>query len=291
MSNNYPVIYFLIVNYYSIPLIIRLLESMNIQSCNYPAVVIVNNSSDDDKIIQLNKYDVEIIESKNNLGFGKACNLGLNWIYQQNPQAIVWLINPDAYLMPNALSQAKQFLRKYPEISILGTEVYEPSGKIWFGAGEFFPHNGKIFVIEEPLDYQNKPYLPAKWVTGCSLLINMKNFYLCPFFDDDYFLYYEDFEFCQRYAKEGHLVAITNQIRVIHQPSSITLRYGYLQLIHNIYSYLLSLEKHGNKSVLISRFIRMIIMTLLVLPFKPKFAIAKLKGILMYTKKLIKFKY
>lgn len=287
MLNNKSKIYFLTVNYYSTSLILRLIESINNSPNQSYQIVVVNNSPDEAKISQLKQENVIIIESGENLGFGKACNLGLNWIYQLNSQAIVWLINPDAYFLSDNFYLVQQFLIKYPEISILGTEVYKPDGKIWFGWGEFIPSNGKIFVVEECLDYQKQPYLPVKWVTGCSFIINLSNFKDCPYFDHDYFLYYEDFEFCQRYNKQGHLVAITNQFAVIHEPSSITLQYGNLQLIHNIYSYLLSLEKHGHKSILITRFIRMIIMTLLVFPFKPKFAVAKLRGILMYTQRLI----
>jgi hypothetical protein len=48
----------------------------------------------------------------------------------------------------------------------------------------------------------------------------------------------------------------------------------------------LSLEKHGNKSILFARFIRAIIMSFLVLPLKPQFAFAKLKGISMYASRL-----
>lgn len=279
-------IYLLTVNYYAIPLIARLINSIPEEKNNYQ-IVIVNNSPDDDQIKTIEGDNVYILESQSNLGFGKACNLGLNWIYKQNSRAIVWLVNPDAYLLPDCLNKAEQFFLNYPEISILGTEVYEPQGKIWFGWGKFVKERGEIVVVEESLDYQGKPYLLAQWVTGCSLLINLAKFQECPCFDPDYFLYYEDFDFCQRYAKQGHLIAITNQIKIIHEPSSITLKYGYLRLIHNIYSYLLSLEKHTNKFMLWGRFIRMIFMSLIILPVKPQFALAKLEGILMYCQRLI----
>lgn len=280
-------IYFLTVNYYATHLITRLIESLSHHLDIAYHFVIVNNSPADQQINKLEGDRVTILDSKSNLGFGKACNLGLNWIYQRNPEAIVWLINPDAYLLPDSLIKADQFICDHPEVSLVGTEVYEPTGKIWFGWGEFSENNGKIVVVEESLNYQDQPYLQAKWVTGCSLLINLSKFSQCPYFDPDYFLYYEDFDFCQRYAKQGHLVVITNQIKVIHEPSSITLKYGYLRLIHNIYSYLLSLEKHTNKFILGVRLIRMIFMSLILLPFKPKFALAKLKGIFMYCQRII----
>lgn len=286
MLINSRQIYLLTVNYYATPLITRLINSISEQETIYQ-IVIINNSSDDLKITTLSAKNVHLIEAGSNLGFGKACNLGLNWIYKQDNQAIIWLINPDAYLLSNSLHKAYQFFLTYPEISIVGTEVYEPEGKIWFGWGKFVRKTGEIVVVENSLDYKNNPYLLADWVTGCSLLINLAKFKKCPHFDPDYFLYYEDFDFCQRYAQQGHLIAITDQIKVIHEPSSITLKYGYLRLIHNIYSYLLTLEKHASYFILWVRFIRMIFMSLIALPFKPKFALAKIQGVLMYCQRLI----
>ena len=189
--------------------------------------------------------------------------------------------------MEDSLIQAVQFFEKYPEVAIAGTEIYEPDGKIWFGWGKFIESSGTIVVVEESADYNCQPYLVADWVTGCSLLINLPHFPECPQFDTDYFLYYEDFDFSRRYAKQGYLVVVTNQIKIIHEPSSITLRYGYLRLTHNIYSYLLSLEKHSTSFLLWTRFLRMIVMALAIFPLKPKFALAKLKGITLYTQRLL----
>lgn len=121
------------------------------------------------------------------------------------------------------------------------------------------------------------------WVTGCSILINFKNFKSCPEFDQDYFLYYEDFDFCRRYAKQGHKIAITQKISVVHKPSSITNKNPDLKLEHSIYSYLLSLEKHTSRLVLIYRLIRITITALISLPINHKIGGIKLKAIWKYS--------
>lgn len=279
-------IYLLTVNYYSAALVARLIESLPKDPEGDYEVIIINNSPDDQEIRQLQGDKVHLLHSGANLGFGKACNLGLNWIYARNRESIVWLVNPDAYLLQDSLEQAQDFLRKYPEVAMAGTEIYEPDGKIWFGWGKFIESSGTIVVVEESASYDGAPYLKADWVTGCSLLINLQHFSECPQFDADYFLYYEDFDFSRRYAQQGYLVVITNQIKIIHEPSSIVLKYGYLQLTQNIYSYLLSLEKHTKAWILWTRCLRMIVMVVVMLPLKPKFAMAKLKGIMLYFTKI-----
>ncbi|MGK7922230.1 MAG: glycosyltransferase family 2 protein [Trichodesmium sp.] len=257
----------------------KLINSIKLTSHLFPKIIVINNSTDDDSIDELQNKTTIIIKSENNLGYGKACNLGLNWIYNQNPQAIVWLINPDAYLLPDSLENAHHFLTKNLDFSILGTTVYEPTGKIWFGGGKFIPETGKI-VANEFLS--NTETSITDWVTGCSMLINLNNFEKCPQFDEDYFLYYEDFDFCRRYAKQGYKIALTKKISVVHQPSSLTNKNPELKLYHSIYSYLLSLEKHTNKLVLIYRLLRITIAALVKLPINYQIARVKIKAIIKF---------
>jgi len=151
------VIYFVVVNYYSSHLIQKLIASLpQNQDVSYQ-VIIVNNSPDDELILnpplptlaQGEEHNsIVILDAQENLGFGKACNLALKWIYQQNSQALVWLINPDAYLgETNSLKIARDFFISYPEVSILGTTVYEESGQVWFGGGNFIKEKGVITAI------------------------------------------------------------------------------------------------------------------------------------------------
>lgn len=90
-------IYFLTVNYYSTHLIAKLIGSLpNHKNLDFK-VVIINNSPNDDSIDNLKDDYVIILNAVKNLGFGNACNLGLEFIYTEDSQAIVWIINPDAY--------------------------------------------------------------------------------------------------------------------------------------------------------------------------------------------------
>ncbi|KKD38648.1 glycosyltransferase [Limnoraphis robusta] len=281
-------IYWITVNYYSTSLIEQLINSIPVQDEINDRVIIINNSPDDSSIYGLKTEWVTVLDSPENIGFGRACNIGLNWVYQQNPQAIVWLINPDAYLTENSLKQVIEFFTAYPEISILGTIVNEPTGKIWFGGGEFNAKTGQIIALDAIAENpkSNLPYITMKWVTGCSLLINLKRFSECPQFDPDYFLYYEDFDFCLRYGKQGHPVVMSSEIRVIHQPSSITKQNQPLKIQQSIYSYLLSLEKHTNFWVLGYRLLRMSLVSLVSLLISPQLSRHKLIGILLYCRRM-----
>ncbi|MCV3216717.1 glycosyltransferase family 2 protein [Plectonema radiosum NIES-515] len=272
-------IYFLTVNYYSTNLVAQLINSLSWTNTQYKTVII-NNSPEDDSIHNLQSESVMIIDAGSNLGFGNACNLGITWIYTQDIQAIAWIINPDAYLPENTLD-INRFFKLHPEISILGTIIHTPTGEVWFAGGRFIRTTGSI-LNQDMLTNTDAEYVACDWVSGCSLIINLANFRECPLFDPAYFLYYEDFEFCRRYANEGYLIAITKQFGVLHQPSSITNRNAFLKTKHSTYSYLFTLEKHTNQLVFILRLIRLICYAILLMFVKPQIGLGKFYGMLNY---------
>lgn len=280
-------IYLLTVNYYSSDLIQRLIHSIKNHPETPHQIVIINNSPEDHELPQLHAKSLHILEAKTNLGFSKACNLGLTWIYTQDSKAIVWIINPDTYLTENNLTKITTLFETHPELSILGTYIYTPTGEIWFAGGQFIPERGAILGNKSLPSTTEKTYATCDWVSGCSLLLNLQQFQTCPQFDPAYFLYYEDFDFCQRYAKQGHKIAITSQITLVHQPSTITNRNIAKKISHSTYSYLLTLERYTNKAIFLLRLLRLTLHALILLLLKPQTALGKLIGISSYLKRVI----
>jgi N-acetylglucosaminyl-diphospho-decaprenol L-rhamnosyltransferase len=131
-------IYFIVVNYYSTHLIERLIQSCSQVSGVFYQFLIVNNSPDDRTIEKLQSECVFILETGENLGFGNGCNIGLNWVWERDRKAIVWLINPDTVLPENTLEQVNSFFAQSANLSILGTVIYTPDRKIWFAGGKFY---------------------------------------------------------------------------------------------------------------------------------------------------------
>ena len=178
--------YFLIVNYNSSTLVKRLLESLPECDRDSYRVVIVNNSPEDRELLDLASNTIKIITATANLGFGRACNIGLQWISQQNQRAIVWLINPDTYFNLDSkndtspIKTAVSLLQKYPLISILGTTVYNSQGEITSAGGTFDPITANAKTINSLPANINQDYRETDWVSGCSLLINLANFQTVP---------------------------------------------------------------------------------------------------------------
>ena len=278
-------IYFLTVNYNSTDLIKRLLNSIAINTKYTYHIVIVNNSVGDKDICSLKTEATTILEPEENLGFGRACNLGIQWIVERDSNAIVWLINPDAYFAENSsdsIERAIAFFNKHPNISILGTTVYDSAGETISAGGKFAPGSAALEVIDSfPIDLE-EDYIATDWVSGCSLLINLANFTQPPQFDPRYFLYYEDLDFCIRYGQQGHKIAVTNLLKVSHDTSTISDRNLLQKYRHITKSYLIHVEKHGSSITFTLTNLRMLLNTVRLLILKPQQGRGKAIGIYDY---------
>ncbi len=274
-------LYFLVVNYNSSKLVARLIDSIDTYHPEKYQVIIVNNSPTDQEIYNLENDSINIIEANNNLGFGKACNLGLHWVKERDNEAIIWLINPDAYFNSDVF-EAIAFFENHPQISILGTTIYDSQGEITSAGGTFNAVTGALSVVTSLPEDISKDYIKTDWISGCSLLINLANFTECPNFDPRYFLYYEDLDFCLRYGQQGHQIAITHLIKVIHDTSSISDRNIRKKYQYITQSYLIHIEKYGSLPVFVLTNIRMSLNTIRLILCRPQQGIGKLIGIYNY---------
>ncbi len=138
-------IYFITVNYYSTELIKELIQSIKLNIKSNYKIIIVNNSYRDLSINQLKDYsNVTTLNAKENLGFGKGCNLGINYIYDIDPNALIWLINPDTTIHKNAKEYIFECFEQDPSIAILGTKIQDANERIWFSSGDFNQWTGNL---------------------------------------------------------------------------------------------------------------------------------------------------
>ena len=286
-------VYFITVNYYSTELIRELIQSieLNIQS-NYK-IIIVNNSYLDLSINQLKDYsNVTILNSEENLGFGKGCNLGINYIYDINSNALIWLINPDTTIHKNAKEYIFECFEQDAPIAILGTKIQDTNERIWFSSGDFnqwtgnIKHNSYYLANEKTKVGTTK----SRWVCGCSLIINLARFDHSPNFDPNYFLYCEDTDLCERYYQKDYHVAITNHILVTHQVSSIIGKDQKNMYSHYTFSRLYFLQQHSTQLGLLIYITYTLIKIGLLLPINLPIALGRWQGFKKFFTQLVSTK-
>jgi N-acetylglucosaminyl-diphospho-decaprenol L-rhamnosyltransferase len=261
--------YFVTVNYYSTALIGKLIQSIELNiRLNYK-IIIVNNSCLDVSVNQLRDLsNVVILNPQENLGFGKGCNIGINHIYSIDPNALIWLINPDAIIHKDAKDYIFECLEQDSSIAILGTKIQDAKGGMWFSSGDFNQWTGDIKHRADCLTKGETGVgtIKSRWVCGCSLIINLARLGHCPSFDPNYFLYCEDTDLCERYYQKGYHIAVTNHILVTHQVSSIIGRNRNNMYRHYTFSRLYFLKQHSTQFGLLIYAIYTLIKVCLLLP-------------------------
>ena len=167
-----------------------------IESIEKSIKIIVIENSNDGKLkeeIHSKYQNVECILSKENLGYGAGNNLGLSKV--ETSYALI--LNPDVTLNNDAIN--KFFL------SINNLEDF-----------------GIIAPISQNEKYNNfninddKEIKEVDNVKGFAMFLNMKNLKQINFFDENFFLYFEEIDLCRRLKKNNSKIFIDPTIKVSH---------------------------------------------------------------------------
>ena len=167
-----------------------------IESIERGVKIIVIENSNDQKLkqeIETKYQNVECILSEENLGYGAGNNLGLSIV--KTTYALI--LNPDVILNTDAI---KNFF-----ISIDNLED--------FGIIAPISHDEKYnnFNIKD-----DRKIKEVDNVKGFAMFLKMKNLKKINFFDDNFFLYFEEIDLCRRLKNNNSKIFIDPSIKVGH---------------------------------------------------------------------------
>ena len=191
-------------------------------------IVVIDNASSEQDIDYLKKHvDAKTIQNKNNLGFGRANNIGIKNSAGRN----ILFLNPDTKLVNNAIKILSDFLDNNTNVGACGGNLYHedmseqlsfwrllPGAKLELNAlfSDIFIHlkYGKSYQFnntEKPINVGH--------IVGADLMIPRKIIDRIGYFDKDFFLFYEETELCYRLHKLGLGVVSVPQAKIIHYES------------------------------------------------------------------------
>ena len=116
-----PKIFVIIVTYKGMRWYDKCFTSLRESTMPVQTVVVDNTPGEDDaKYIKENYPEIHIIKTDENLGFGKANNLGMRYALDHGCD-YVFLLNQDAWIETNTLGELVRIAEKYPEYGLLGS--------------------------------------------------------------------------------------------------------------------------------------------------------------------------
>ncbi len=197
-------------------------------------VIVVDNASGDAqpimRAIEKNSWSswVTLVEAPRNGGFSYGNNLGIRRAYEDGPPAYFHLLNPDTRVFKGAVGALVQFLEAHHNVGIAGSRLEDFNGaKLAFGfrfpsilneldRGLGFGWISRVFRLwTAVIDVLPEPQ-PVDWVSGTSMMIRQNVIESIGGLDENYFLYFEDPDFCFRAKKAGFSTWCVPDSRIMH---------------------------------------------------------------------------
>ena len=156
-------------------------------------ILIVENSKNNKLKEKLeNKYpNLSVVLSGRNLGYGAGNNFGLSKVKTK----FALILNPDVTLNQNFIKELDKYLDQQINFHIMGVNYLNDTH--WKSSGFFSEFDKKIKLKHE--EKSNHDSLKVvDWIVGHTMLINLEKFESRKLFDENIFLYFEDFDLCRR---------------------------------------------------------------------------------------------
>src|SRR5271167_4362998 len=226
-----------IVSYKSALLTIDCLRSIDAERST-PGVciraIVVDNASGDApaiaEAIEANSWStwVTLVRAPRNGGFSYGNNLAFQRAHDDRPPDYFHLLNPDTLVRKGAIGALVRFLEAHPDVSIVGSSFENLDGSDWPIAFRFPSILSElesglqlgfasrilrrwVVAVEMSFDPQ-----PVDWLPGASMMVRPSVYEAIAGFDETYFLYFEETDFCFRAIKAGYSTWYVPESRVMH---------------------------------------------------------------------------
>ncbi len=220
-------------------------------------VFIIDNNSTDSSLKNIQSHEkIQIIYNNQNVGFAKACNQG----FKCASADYVLLLNPDVTLFKNTISECVSFMDRRSEIDILGCQLLDEENGIAFSCSRFPSISGIFRDISGLSKIAPRVFKPgiimSEWnhkesrfvdqVIGAFMFIRRSVFERIGFFDEQFFVYFEEVDFSKRLSEIGGKSFFNAEINAIHSGGGTTNSVKAFRLFLNLKSRLQYAKKHFN---------------------------------------------
>lgn len=247
-----PLISVIIVNWNGEKVIKDCLSSLFAQKYkNIEVIVVDNNSHDSSRDIIRSFKKVLLIEHNVNSGFAEGNNIG----FKTAKGEYILLLNSDVFVTENFLLLLLTSLQKNRKIGVVQPKVLYSGNalhndKVINSIGAYYTNTGFLYypgygkVHNLPLYNKNKKIFTAY---GACMLIRREVIDSVGLFDGDFFMYFEETDFCMRVWMGGWEVVYISDASIYHKGGVSARKYGtekiYFHSFKNrINTYLKNLE-------------------------------------------------
>jgi GT2 family glycosyltransferase len=226
-----------IVTYRSAALTVDCIRSIHAERASsllQVSVIVVDNASGDlghiASEIEANGWEnwIRLVSSPLNGGFAYGNNLGIREAFSTNKNSYIYLVNPDTQLRPGAIDSLVTFLETHPAVGIAGSSFENIDGSEWPISFNFPSILGELtggleiglvsavlrkWVVARTMSPHEQA---VDWICGASMMVRPAVFGSIGGMDENYFLYFEETDFCRRARSSGFPTWYVPASRVMH---------------------------------------------------------------------------
>lgn len=204
-----------------------------LKKLNYPKesydIYLVDNASSDETVSRVTKEfpEVRLICCQENLGTSAGFNTGMKHALKNKKHYdYTWLLDSDAEVESNTLSPLIELMQMNETIGIIGSTVYDPDQRDRVvAAGLFVDWNkGTVSLVKPDKKGSEKEYNEVELIAACSLLIRTAVYKKIGLWDERFWVYWGDTDWCQRVLHDGWKVCGHFKSRVWHRDWANTQR-------------------------------------------------------------------
>ncbi len=250
-------VFAIIVTYNGIKWIEECIQSLLNSNLKVSIIIVDNNSSDKTVSFIKEKYneDVFLIESKENLGFGKGNNLGISYALK-NGADYVFLLNQDVFVENDTLEKLVMVANNNPEYGIVSPIHLNAEGTALEAYFSNFVdrNNSPSFYSDFVLKRKISEIYETNFVNAAAWLIPIKTLNEVGGFDPIFDHYGEDDNYCQRIVFHKFKIGVVPNTFVRHDCRIRTFPENYLfsRKFHKDYVKFLQV-KYANINIQISK--------------------------------------
>ena len=190
-------------------------------------VIIVDNGSTDDSVRRLVERfpNVQLLRQPRNIGVAQGFNIGLTWATVKG-FPFVFFLNNDATVEQDCISALLGVCDQDSASGICSPRIIDGtrSGRMWFDGGRQNAFGDPLHVgMSHPMR-KDTAQRPEAFATGCAMMVRASLFSDVGNFDEQFFAYSEDVDFCFRARKKGWKIIHVPRAVATHYPSSAAKR-------------------------------------------------------------------
>ena len=195
----------------------------NLSNLKYEIIILENNSKKN--IYKYKNNNIKVFYLGKNYGFAKAANYGIS---KANYKYIL-SVNPDVTVGEDSISTILSYIKNNKNIGVVGPRVLNEDLTYQYSSRREFPYLKhilfKFFLLDKigfksTYNYINVPdnlSATVDSVSGCFFITSKDVIKNIGLFDERFFLYFEDTDFCLRAKNNGYDVVYYPKSSVVHK--------------------------------------------------------------------------